>query len=341
VIATQQGGTLADTAAVTVTAPVPVATVSVSPASASVMAGGTQQLTATLRDAGGNTLSGRSIGWSSSNASVATVNTSGLMSAITPGAATITATSEGQQGTSALTVTTPPPPGTAWPNRPGALTRVLANRAFGSNAASDDPAAGAWTVYEQSGVFESNSSTEPVSPPSAFHSRLPASDNGGAGDNLVATIALGREWYVGYTTRVPVGFMGHSSGKIKQVWVGSYPDSYLLSLDGSGAGGLYFRVTIETMANGSNANFGNAPLPNDGQWHTVEYHVTQPASNGGTGRIRLWLDGVLRSDVSVPDMRNSEPAYVQWNPYVGGVGGSMQGGPVDMWVGHIFVATTP
>ncbi|PYP15632.1 MAG: hypothetical protein DMD54_11640 [Gemmatimonadetes bacterium] len=92
------------TAAITVTA-VPVASVSVSPASASVAAGNTVQLTATPKDANGNTLSGRVVTWSSDNTAAATVNASGLVTGIAAGSATITATSEGHSGTAAITVT--------------------------------------------------------------------------------------------------------------------------------------------------------------------------------------------------------------------------------------------
>src|SRR6266568_2578368 len=92
------------TSAITVTS-VPVATVSVSPASATVLAGQTVQLSATPKDVNGNPLTGRTITWSSSNTSVATVNSSGLVSCVVAGSATITATSEGQSGTSAITVT--------------------------------------------------------------------------------------------------------------------------------------------------------------------------------------------------------------------------------------------
>ena len=96
------------TAALTVTN-VPVASVTVSPASASVPAGQTVQLTATLKDANGNTLTGRTVTWSSDNTAVATVSGSGLVSGVVAGAATITATSEAKSGTSAITVTAPPP----------------------------------------------------------------------------------------------------------------------------------------------------------------------------------------------------------------------------------------
>ena len=95
------------TATVTVTF-VPVASVTVSPASASLQVGQTTQLTATPKDASGNPLAGRVVTWSSSNATVAAVNGTGLVSGQAAGSATITATSEGQSGTSSITVTLAP-----------------------------------------------------------------------------------------------------------------------------------------------------------------------------------------------------------------------------------------
>jgi uncharacterized protein YjdB len=87
-----------------ITVPAPVASVSVSPSSATVQVGKTQQLTATLKDASGNTLTGRTITWSSSNTAVATVSSSGLVTGVKAGTATITATSEGKSGTASATV---------------------------------------------------------------------------------------------------------------------------------------------------------------------------------------------------------------------------------------------
>jgi uncharacterized protein YjdB len=96
------------TAQVTVR-PVPVASVDVSPSTGTVQVGNTTQLTATVRDAAGNVLSGRPIAWSTSNASVATVDASGQVSGVAAGSATITATVEGRTGTSSITVTPAPP----------------------------------------------------------------------------------------------------------------------------------------------------------------------------------------------------------------------------------------
>src|SRR3989441_418547 len=101
IAATSEGKT--GTAVVTVTA-VPVASVAVTPASASMQTGGTVQLTATPKDANGNPLNGRVVAWTSSNSAVATVSASGLVTGVAIGSTTITATSEGQSGTSSVTV---------------------------------------------------------------------------------------------------------------------------------------------------------------------------------------------------------------------------------------------
>ena len=94
-------------ATVTVT-PVPVASVAVSPATASLSVGQTVTLSATAKDAGGNVLSGRSVTWSSTTPSVATVSANGVVTAVDAGSATITATIQGQASTAQITVTPAP-----------------------------------------------------------------------------------------------------------------------------------------------------------------------------------------------------------------------------------------
>ena len=104
-------GTLADTAFINVTSQ-PVGSIVVAPADASVAAGATVQLQATVKDANGATLTGRKISWSSSDGSIATVSGSGLVSGVAAGSATVTATCEGHTATANITVTGlgPPPP---------------------------------------------------------------------------------------------------------------------------------------------------------------------------------------------------------------------------------------
>ena len=92
------------TAAITVT-PVPVGSLSLSPASASIPAGTTQQFSALVKDAQGNVLSGRVVSWLSGAPAVATIDQTGLATAVGNGSAIIIASSEGQQATVTLTVT--------------------------------------------------------------------------------------------------------------------------------------------------------------------------------------------------------------------------------------------
>jgi uncharacterized protein YjdB len=97
------------TASITVTPPpaIPVATVMVSPGNATVSIGNTAQFGATTKDASGNTLTGRAVTWSSADPSVATVSTTGLVAAVSAGATTITALSEGKSGSASITVPAP------------------------------------------------------------------------------------------------------------------------------------------------------------------------------------------------------------------------------------------
>ena len=116
ITATAEGRT--GTAQVVVTAttpppPIPVASVVVNPGTASLNIGGSVTLSATLRDANGATLSGRAITWSSSATAIATVSSTGVVNAIAPGSATITATSEGKSGSATITVLPQAPPSVA------------------------------------------------------------------------------------------------------------------------------------------------------------------------------------------------------------------------------------
>jgi hypothetical protein len=98
------------TAVLTVTAaPAPVASVEIMPASQTVAEGSRVQLTTVPKDSAGQPLTGRTATWATSDPRVATVSGTGLVTGVAAGLATITATSEGQEGTSSVTVTALPP----------------------------------------------------------------------------------------------------------------------------------------------------------------------------------------------------------------------------------------
>src|SRR2546426_12324429 len=86
----------------------PVATVSVSPPSVTLSLAATVQLAATVKAADGTPLSGRPVTWTTSAGGIATVSPSGLVTGVAVGTSTITATSEGQRGSGAITATDRP-----------------------------------------------------------------------------------------------------------------------------------------------------------------------------------------------------------------------------------------
>ena len=86
-------------------------TVAVTPASVEFTAiGETAQLTAEVQDPNGNAIADAPVSWVSEDESVATVDESGLVTAVADGATTVAAISGGADGEAAVTVTTTPAP---------------------------------------------------------------------------------------------------------------------------------------------------------------------------------------------------------------------------------------
>ena len=83
------------------------ASVTLAPDSALLIPGESRSFTATTRDAGGTVLTGRSVGWSSSNAAVASVSSTGTVTAVAAGQALVIATSEGKADSAAIRVVVP------------------------------------------------------------------------------------------------------------------------------------------------------------------------------------------------------------------------------------------
>lgn len=88
--------------------PEPVASVTVSAPGTTLPVEATVQLTATLRDAAGVTLTDRTVTWTSLDPVVARVDSTGLVTALAPGSVVVRAGAEGQTGDITLTVTPPP-----------------------------------------------------------------------------------------------------------------------------------------------------------------------------------------------------------------------------------------
>ncbi len=96
--------------------PTPVSTVTVTAGLGQILVGESVQLLATLRDAAGDTLTGRAVTWTSSDTTVVALDSIGLAGVnlcrsilckvigVGSGAATITATADGQQGNASIAV---------------------------------------------------------------------------------------------------------------------------------------------------------------------------------------------------------------------------------------------
>lgn len=85
-----------------------VAAIGVTGATGTLTPGATVALVATARDSGGTVIDGVTFTWSSSSSAVATVSQTGVVTAVTPGTATITATSGHVAGTFGVTVSPTP-----------------------------------------------------------------------------------------------------------------------------------------------------------------------------------------------------------------------------------------
>ena len=164
VTATSEGKS--GSALVTVTL-APVATVSISPSSRSVVQNAAATLTATTKDALGGTLTGRTVTWQTSDATIASLSTtSGSSVQVTggvTGTATITATSEGKSGTATVTVTAGTvskvrltlSPSTMKDNQSATATAVVLD-------ANDQPLQGRtvnWTATAPASITPSSSTT--------------------------------------------------------------------------------------------------------------------------------------------------------------------------------------
>lgn len=104
------GALLACSADLPIVPPVSVAAVQVSPTPLTLAAGQAQSLVALVSAADGTPLSDRTVTWSSTNRTVATVSLHGVVTAIAEGSAVVRAVSEGKVGEAIVTVLAGTPP---------------------------------------------------------------------------------------------------------------------------------------------------------------------------------------------------------------------------------------
>ena len=363
------------TASVTVTTlpppppppPAPVATVTVSPASASLTVGQSVQLNATLKDASGNVLNGRTVSWASGTSGVATVSGSGLVTGVAAGTATITATSEGKSGTALIVVASAPPPGTN-PNEPSGYTR-FAEHDFSTPITQSTPSAtglmGLWAIDDPTLLPNMTYAVDlgaPRSAPQVFQGKFPAGLQGGftsikwqgwdaaADGNSYGTEM--REIYLSMWIKIvgpdyenqPVagtkmGFFGYAEPKsspgnqgVPKIKV----DSPQIRSD--------FNLRFEqqnTVDRILDQNVDTRRLMTCGVWHRWEMVLRLNTLGVTDGVLRWWVDGTLimdYSDVTYITPGNTLGFYTfKFWPYWGGIGGSKTRDDY-MQVDHIYIS---
>ncbi len=309
----------------TVNSTAAVASVAVSPASATLSVGGTQQLSATLKDASGNTLTGRTVTWASSNVLMATVSGSGVATGVATGPATVSASSEGMSGSSALTIAVAPPPPPPPPPPPSGL---FTHEPAGLSVIQETDWSTGMGTWFQKFISADKPITivpitdSPLGDAQALQIGYLAGSVGGGGTELEYDIPGTRpnELFVGYYVQVDPTWQGHLSAINKMVYLEDDPAGFSAmwyEMFGSGSESLSLYVVNQSGSGPAGIHENGTPVNfTRGQWHKVEIYQKQ----GQPGIVRVWVDGVLAIDRSDVYTRAAPIASVSISGIWGGVG---------------------
>ncbi len=112
-----------------------VASISVTPAGDTLVSlGQTRQLSAVAKDAAGTVITGKTFTWSSSGSGVATVNATGLVTAIANGQATVSASVDGKSGAAVVLVDQQVATVEITPGSPAPITTIGGTQQFSATA---------------------------------------------------------------------------------------------------------------------------------------------------------------------------------------------------------------
>jgi hypothetical protein len=336
------------TAAVTVTV-VPVATVSVTPSTLSLAVGQTGQLTATPRDANGNALSGRVITWTTSASGVATVSSGGVVTGVSDGTATITATSEGKSGTAAVTVEQG---SAAYPNQPAGATALgVSTLDFGRFVATEPETASQpfWYVTKSnlSTVTDNSAPRNPTKVGAVRVTDATANCSIGGGYTMGKLESLSRFVPPSDVRVLYISFYFKMTGTNPRVYVNglkffnvfgrNFATTSILELwatnDETGAG-PYGIGWVGQDANNSPTFGTTSKTLVAGQWYHVEATI-----NYATKVHTLWIDGVKRGE-GTNGASMTAPEAFQWGWVYGGGPCASSGQDWYMYHDEMYMAYT-
>jgi hypothetical protein len=334
ITATSEGQSGTSDVAVTLTQE-PVATVEVTPNPASVSVGRAVQLTATLKDAAGNILTGRAVSWSSSDTDVAPVDATGLVGGLALGTATITATSEGQSGSASVTVT---PPQVQNPNEPagavplGASPYVMDFGSFVETLPETDAQPFSEIGWDASAGMTWGTTvadaTAPINPSTVGRTEFNPSNidpplMGSSVDQLLSSNKLvppgsAEAVYLSYYFKYSANFRNVTGdNELKHLNLFNNPVGTTIISTRFGSGDALssfppYQIGFYTQPTDAyNASAGQ--IINGGVWYHLEALV-----NFSTGRLQLWIDGTLEVDAVDPGVTGMDT--FAWSWVYGGTG---------------------
>ena len=335
---TSEGKSGSATLSVTAAPPAPVASVTVALGASSIAVGQSTQATVTLKDANGATLTGRTVTWSSTTSSVASVSSTGAVTALTVGSTQITATSEGKTGSASLTVTA----ATGGPVVNECATPQAAwifCDDFEQNRLSSyyeyDNSSGGFVRNAAAGVGGSTgmrASWTQAGQVAAGHLSLAF---GRTPDPYFKAVDAGtanyREIYWRFYVRPQVGWQGGSNWKLTRVMVfatsnwaeamvayvsGHFTDPQidLDALSGTDAAGNLQTTKYNDFNNERELGQVNGTTPifgpsGGGQWYCVEAHTRLNDAGQSNGVHEFWVNGNLEARETGLNFVGSYSAY--------------------------------
>ncbi|OLB76749.1 MAG: hypothetical protein AUH96_02485 [Nitrospirae bacterium 13_2_20CM_2_61_4] len=309
-----------------------VAMIRVEPDTATLPIQGSWPLQAVALDSAGDSLPTAPITWISANPAVAQVDANGLVTAVAPGTAMITAASQGRSDTALVAVV---PPGSGpWPNEPSGF-RVITDQPW------DLLTSLGWFVQFGVGAIGTDP-TARLSPPAVLQIAYPVGFAGGEAPGTLAHELGGlKQVYGGIWWKASNPWQGHNTNvnKIQYVFT-SESGSMFMAMYGHPGGPYELRVFPQFKVSPLQwlePNVNHVPIT-IGTWHRIEwlivYNTTDDPPNG---ICRWWLDGQLIGDyynVRYP----AEPlGEYKLAPVWGGVGDTKR--ELDYyWYDHVHVS---
>jgi len=238
----------------------------------------------------GNVLTGRVVRWSSSNTSIASVDSiSGSFTAIAVGAVTITATSETKTGTAAITVTASTG-GPVWRGHEPAGMSMISDQPF-----TTMPSNG-WGALGGNAVL-ANDASAPQSPGSVMLAPWPAGTAGGNGIGWASRVLSGNisTLYMCIYLKFSSNWQGAAdlANKIGYAFVGG-SNRFVFEAYGSGSNPLRVNIALQNTVNlGGSSNTVSSSAFRRGQWDLLEVVMKTNSSGAADGQVDMYLNGVL------------------------------------------------